>query len=97
MLHWISRIKRQTGMMLAAVMVVGSTLGSIGAPVWAASADHVVISQVYGGGGNNGAEYKNDFIELYNPTDSPVTMTNWKVRYASAANPFDAANVTAIN
>ena len=26
----------------------------------------VVISQVYGGGGNTGAFYANDFIELYN-------------------------------
>ncbi|MDQ0115852.1 5'-nucleotidase C-terminal domain-containing protein [Paenibacillus harenae] len=95
MRHWISRIKRQTGMMLAAVMIVGSTLGSIGAPVQAADANHVVISQVYGGGGNSGAEYKNDFIELYNPTDIPVTMTNWKVRYASATGTFN--NVTEIN
>ena len=31
----------------------------------------VVISQVYGGGGNSGATYTNDFIELYNRgTDS---------------------------
>ena len=28
----------------------------------------VVISQVYGGGGNSGSTYTNDFIELYNPT-----------------------------
>jgi hypothetical protein len=26
----------------------------------------LVISQVYGGGGNSGATYKNDFIELLN-------------------------------
>src|SRR5215210_3245976 len=26
----------------------------------------IVISQVYGGGGNTSATYKNDFIELYN-------------------------------
>ena len=31
----------------------------------AASPD-IVISQVYGGGGNAGATYTNDFIELYN-------------------------------
>ena len=28
----------------------------------------VVVSEVYGGGGNAGATYKNDFIELYNRT-----------------------------
>lgn len=26
----------------------------------------VVISQVYGGGGNSGAFYRNDFVELFN-------------------------------
>lgn len=45
---------------------------------------NIVISQVYGGGGNSGAKYKNDFIELYNPTEQPVDLTGWKVRYASA-------------
>ena len=28
----------------------------------------MVISEVYGGGGNSGAVYKNDYVELYNPT-----------------------------
>lgn len=47
-------------------------------------ASHVVISEVYGGGGNSGAVYKNDFIELYNPTLSAVDLTGWSVQYASA-------------
>src|SRR5205085_7038693 len=34
----------------------------------AAPATHLAISQVYGGGGNSGATYKNDFIEIFNPT-----------------------------
>src|SRR5688572_17201692 len=44
----------------------------------------VVISQVYGGGGNQGAEYRNDFIELFNPGSQPVDLTTWTVQYASA-------------
>ncbi|MDR7314568.1 chitobiase/beta-hexosaminidase C-terminal domain-containing protein [Brevibacillus nitrificans] len=51
----------------------------------AAIADHVVISEVYGGGGNSGATYKNDFIELYNPTGQAVSLSGWTVQYASAA------------
>lgn len=47
-------------------------------------ANHVVISEVYGGGGNSGAVYKNDFIELYNPTLSAIDLTGWSVQYASA-------------
>ncbi|HEX2845020.1 MAG TPA: Ig-like domain-containing protein [Chitinophagaceae bacterium] len=44
----------------------------------------VVISQVYGGGGNSGATYKNDFIELFNPTNAAVNLSGWSVQYASA-------------
>jgi hypothetical protein len=45
----------------------------------------VVISQVYGGGGNSAATYQNDFVELFNPTPSAVSLNNWSVQYASAA------------
>ena len=49
-----------------------------------ANAQSVVISQVYGGGGNSGSVYRNDFIELFNPTTNPVSLTGWSVQYASA-------------
>jgi hypothetical protein len=45
----------------------------------------VVISQVYGGGGNSGATYKNDFIELYNSGSATVDLSTYAVQYASAA------------
>ncbi|MEX1277384.1 MAG: lamin tail domain-containing protein, partial [Bacteroidota bacterium] len=54
-------------------------------------AAHVVISEVYGGGGNKGANYTHDFVELYNPTDSPLVMTNWSLQYQSATAPVTAA------
>jgi len=44
----------------------------------------VVISEVYGGGGNSGSTYKNDFIELYNPTNAAVSLDGWSVQYVSA-------------
>jgi DNA/RNA endonuclease G (NUC1) len=46
--------------------------------------DSVVISQVYGGGGNSGAQYKNDFIEIFNRSGSAVDLTGWSVQYASS-------------
>ncbi len=49
-----------------------------------ALADTVVISQVYGGGGNSGAAYKNDYIELFNRGNHPVNLNGWSVQYASA-------------
>ncbi len=53
--------------------------------VLAAPADAaVVISQVYGGGGNAGAVYKRDFIEIFNNGSSPASVGGWSVQYASA-------------
>jgi phosphatidylserine/phosphatidylglycerophosphate/cardiolipin synthase-like enzyme len=45
---------------------------------------HVVISEVYGGGGNSGSVWKNDFIELYNPADTSVSLDGWSVQYIAA-------------
>ncbi|NYI17452.1 hypothetical protein FHR53_000527 [Xanthomonas arboricola] len=45
----------------------------------------VVISQVYGGGGNSGATLRSDFIELHNIGSSTVSLDGWSVQYASAA------------
>jgi hypothetical protein len=43
----------------------------------------VVISQVYGGGGNAGATYTHDFIELHNRSLTTVSLEGWSVQYAS--------------
>ena len=55
----------------------------------------VVISQIYGGGGNSGATLRNDFIELFNRGDTPVDVTGWSVQYASAAG--SSWNVTTLS
>ena len=44
----------------------------------------VVISQVYGGGGNSGAPLSNDFVELHNSGTAPVPLSGWSLQYASA-------------
>jgi DNA/RNA endonuclease G (NUC1) len=46
--------------------------------------DHVTISQVYGGGGNTGATYSNDYVELYNPTAATISMSGWSIQYGPA-------------
>ena len=46
----------------------------------------IVINEVYGGGGNNGSVYSNDFVELFNPTASPIDVTGWTIEQRSAAN-----------
>ncbi|MBI3654219.1 MAG: HYR domain-containing protein [Acidobacteria bacterium] len=44
----------------------------------------IVISQLYGGGGNTGATFRNDFIELFNRGNVAVSLNGWSVQYASA-------------
>jgi hypothetical protein len=50
-----------------------------------ATSPNVVISQAYGGGGNSGSVYKNDFIELFNRSSAPINLAGWSVQYASSA------------
>ncbi len=48
----------------------------------------IKISQVYGGGGNSGSTYTNDFIELYNTGSLPIDITGWSVQYTGATTAF---------
>ena len=50
----------------------------------AAPSPGVVISQVYGGGGNSGAPYTHDFVELFNRGGMPVSIAGWSIQYTSA-------------
>ncbi|SFC52910.1 hypothetical protein SAMN04487968_107185 [Nocardioides terrae] len=45
----------------------------------------LVISEVYGAGGNNGAAYNADFVELYNPTSANLPLSGLALHYRSAA------------
>src|SRR5215218_6499493 len=76
------------GPVAAALVAAGVTLA---APAQAASTT-VVISEVYGGGGNTGATYTHDFVELRNIGTAPVDLTGWQVQYYSAN---DAAGAVA--
>lgn len=44
----------------------------------------VVISQVFGGGGNSGAQFTHDFVELFNRGDASVDVTGWSLQFGSA-------------
>ncbi len=45
----------------------------------------LVISQAYGGGGNSGAPYTADFVELHNISGVSQSLAGLSVQYASAA------------
>lgn len=53
---------------------------------------HLVISQVYGGGGNTSATYNRDFVEIFNPTAAPVNLANWSIQYQSSGGTTWAVN-----
>jgi hypothetical protein len=57
----------------------------LAAPAAPASSSGVVVSQVYAGGGNAGASFTNDFVELFNAGSSAVSVDGWTIQYASAA------------
>jgi predicted extracellular nuclease len=55
------------------------------AALFCSAAQGLVISQVYGGGGNSGALYKNDFIEIFNDSAAAIDLSALSVQYASAS------------
>ncbi len=55
----------------------------------------LLISEAYGGGGNSGATLKNDFIELYNATNSDIDLEEggYHLYYYSATGTSSAAKL----
>lgn len=51
----------------------------------------VVISQVYGAGGNTGAIFTADYVELHNVSATPQSLAGLSIQYASAAGLFSAS------
>lgn len=71
-------------------LVLGAGLATLAAGLTPAPAlaapdgSGLVISEVYGAGGNNGAVYNADFVELYNPTGAAIPVDGLAVHYRSA-------------
>ncbi len=51
------------------------------APVFVS--EDLVISQVYGGGGNSGAPFTHDFVEIFNRGNVAVSLNGKSIQYAS--------------
>ncbi|SQG65362.1 predicted extracellular nuclease [Corynebacterium renale] len=82
----LSRLSRRALTLVASTSVVA---GMFTVPAHAHTAidaaPNVLISEVYGGGGNSGAPFTHDFVELYNPTGQEVSLDGWEVEYFSAS------------
>ena len=58
----------------------------------------VVISQVNGGGGNSGATYNKDYVELFNRGSASQSLTGWSLQYTSPTGTGNfSSNVTALS
>ncbi len=68
---------------LIAVLILLGMLLPVGLTGVAAetSEDHVVINQIFGGGGKGDTKVSHNFIELYNPTAQKVDLNGWAIRY----------------
>ncbi|MDP2008316.1 MAG: ExeM/NucH family extracellular endonuclease [Rubrivivax sp.] len=77
--HRPAALARPLAARLAAFTLALSALG-LAAHAQAA----VVVSQVYGGGGNTGATLQHDFIEIFNNGSAAESVGGWSVQYASA-------------
>ena len=58
--------------------------GAFVAPYARGASPDVLVSQVFAGGGNAGAPFSNDFVELFNRGSTAVDVSGWSVQYASA-------------
>ena len=80
-MHRSPHFRRPFVAVVGSLLILSAPLPITATPVRAVSAD-VVISEVYGGGGNTGATFTHDFIELYNRGTSAVDLTGWSVQYS---------------
>jgi len=55
------------------------------APAARSASSDMVIGQIYAGGGNSGATFTNDFVELFNRGSTAVDLSTWSIQYASAS------------
>ena len=68
-------------------IVIALVILALAVPAFAVSSN-VRISQVYGGGGSTATvplpAFNQDYVELYNATNSPVDISGWALEYGSA-------------
>ena len=49
-----------------------------------AATDSLIINQVYGNGGKSDPAISRSYVELYNPTDTPISLDGYRLVYSSS-------------
>ena len=83
--------------LVAATALVVSPLAVVPTAFANTAGTGLVISEVYGGGGNSEATYNHDFVELYNPTNTAVDVSSMSVQYRSSGGTGNPSGVIALS
>ena len=75
-------MSRLVALVLFVALVAGAVLA---VPTARSASPDVVVGQLYAGGGNAGASFTHDFVELFNRGSTAIDLSGWTVQYASAA------------
>ena len=67
------------------VLTLVIVTGALVPPAAHAASTDLVVSQVFAGGGNAGAPFTNDFVELFNRGSTSADLSTWTVQYTSAS------------
>ncbi|HEY1535035.1 MAG TPA: lamin tail domain-containing protein, partial [Polyangiaceae bacterium] len=84
MKRWLLGTGACTALGIFGMVACGSTEGGLESASFDLGSPDLVISQIYGGGGNSGSKYKNDFIEIFNRGTTAVSVSGWSLQYASS-------------
>lgn len=77
-------VRRHSQALRLGACLAALALGVLNPATPRGASPNIVISQVYGAGGNSGAIYTHDYIELFNRGTTPVPLDGWSLQYASA-------------
>jgi hypothetical protein len=67
------------------VLLSALALSLAAASASGSGAGNLVVAEVYAAGGNSGAVYANDYVELFNRGAGSVAVDGWTLQYASAS------------
>ena len=80
--------RKRIGLGIVALAVASSGISTLVAAPASANplGTGLVINEVYGAGGNGGALYNADYVELFNPTSGAVSLSGLNLQYRASNN-----------